>query len=320
VHISTKEIEQNLITHQIEKNEDITNLIYSPTTQLKSKQFSVTSSSIYSIHVENQNPITSHTARFRQKKQPISPSISVQINKNRYFYNEFLSFYLPFVTVHRIYQTVQTCGIHLQIQTVQNLSYILSFILFILDNIEQEENDESQYNFYPPTLINDSIETIIEEHKQTVGFYRIQPNRHVLIPHKITIDHSFSDQSHITINQHLSQSSINSFKSPLYSTTSMSLLDLNHNQHYLHEIESVQLLSSLVIRALQIHRQHARSIPGAFSADFTNILNVSQMQFNSSSIVHQRPTSRQYAHIQSNVQAKAIKEGIDFLEDIRKEN
>jgi len=138
------------------------------------------------------------------------------------------------------------------------------------------------------------------------------PPRRVLIPHKISMDNIFGDQSHIMINHYSSQSPMN-------------LSDLNHNQYQLNEVESIQLLSSVVIRSIQVHRQYERSIPGpSTSPSFTTALSVSQIPIRSSLSVHQstvnsssklpiigyqRPTSKQLTRIQSNVQAKATKEG-----------
>jgi hypothetical protein len=140
------------------------------------------------------------------------------------------------------------------------------------------------------------------------------PTRRVLVPNKVSMDNIFADQSHILIMNH---------HSPSCPTNSMNLSDLNNNQHQLKEVEFIQLLSSLVIRAIQVHRQHEKFIPGSFSTNFTNVISVSQMQLHSSTNVNssskvlpsvsQRPTTRQYARIQSNAQAKATREGIQFL-------
>ena len=131
------------------------------------------------------------------------------------------------------------------------------------------------------------------------------------------MDNIFGDQSHIIfVNQHFPQT-------PVCPTNSMSLSDLNHNQHQLKEVESVQLLSSLVIRAIQVHRQYEKFLPAAFPANFTNVISISQMQLHSSPnghssskglpTVNQRPTSRQFARIQSNIQAKATRDGTEFF-------
>ena len=129
------------------------------------------------------------------------------------------------------------------------------------------------------------------------------------------MDNLFVDQSHIITNQQSPQG-------PFCPTNSMSLSDLNQNQHHLQEVEFVQLLSSLVVRAIQVHRQYERFTLGIMPASFNNVLSISQMPLHSSSngnspsklppIVNQRPTSRQFARIQTNVQAKAAKEGIDL--------
>ncbi|CAF3948071.1 unnamed protein product [Rotaria sp. Silwood2] len=196
------------------------------------------------------------------------------------------------------------------------------------ETTEQKDIEEPQVNFFPEsqTFINnqeqfhDSIQTILEEHKQNVGFYRMLPNRRVLIPKKVSMGNVFCDHSHMIMNQDSSQSS-----SRVQNT--MNLSNLNHNQNQLNEVEFVQLLSSLVVRALQVHRQHEKIIPGSSLGNFANVLSISPMQIHSSSnvyqlhvssptklpyIIHQRPTSRQFAHIQSTAQKKAAKEGINI--------
>jgi hypothetical protein len=189
-----------------------------------------------------------------------------------------------------------------------------------LETNEPEESDQSRMIFFPipPSTvvieepINDPIQTVIDEHKQQVGFYRMTPNRPLLIPHKISMNNIFGDQSHIVIDQTVPQ--LTSFP-----TNTMNLLDLNHNQHHLNEVESVQLLSSLIIRAVQVHKQHEKFIPVPSSSNFTNVLNVSQMHLHSPSnfnsplklppILHERPTPRQLALILSDVQTKATNAG-----------
>jgi hypothetical protein len=209
----------------------------------------------------------------------------------------------------------------------KNRTLLLSTTLFILETIQQKEDNESELGYFPApqsTLVDQEqhniIETLIEEHRQTVGFYRIPPNRHVLIPHKITMDNIFGDQSHILINRH-------SIQFPKSSTNSMNLSDLNQNQYQLKEVEFVQLLSSLVIRAIQVHIQYEKFIPGLNAPTVNNALNVSPMPLNSSSNFQQstvnsssklpgsgsgRLTTRQFIRMQSNVQAKARKEGRDY--------
>lgn len=141
------------------------------------------------------------------------------------------------------------------------------------------------------------------------------PNRRVLVPHKISMDNILGDQSHILMNHFSSQ-------------TPMNLSDLNHNQYHLNEVEFVQLLSSLVIRALQVHRQYEKFLPSSNTSNLTNALSVSPVQLHSSTsfqqssvftssrlppIGHQRPASKQFARMQSNIQAKAAREGMDCI-------
>ncbi|CAF2912384.1 unnamed protein product [Rotaria sp. Silwood2] len=204
------------------------------------------------------------------------------------------------------------------------------------ETIEQKDIEEPQVNFFPESqaFINnqeqfhDSIQTILEEHKQNVGFYRMLPNRRVLIPKKVSMGNVFCDHSHMIMNQDSSQSS-----SRVQNT--MNLSNLNHNQNQLNEVEFVQLLSSLVVRALQVHRQHEKIIPGSSLGNFANVLSISPMQIHSSSnvyqlhvssptklpyIIHQRPTSRQFAHIQSTAQKKAAKEVLKSQGTLNSEN
>ncbi|CAF2687583.1 unnamed protein product [Rotaria sp. Silwood2] len=204
------------------------------------------------------------------------------------------------------------------------------------ETTEQKDIEEPQVNFFPEsqTFINnqeqfhDSIQTILEEHKQNVGFYRMLPNRRVLIPKKVSMGNVFCDHSHMIMNQDSSQPS-----SRVQNT--MNLSNLNHNQNQLNEVEFVQLLSSLVVRALQVHRQHEKIIPGSSLGNFANVLSISPMQIHSSSnvyqlhvssptklpyIIHQRPTSRQFAHIQSTAQKKAAKEVLKSQGTLNSEN
>jgi hypothetical protein len=132
-------------------------------------------------------------------------------------------------------------------------------------------------------------------------------SRHVLIPHKVSIDDIFGDESHIIINRGFIG------QSPHCLTNSMSLSDFNHNQYHLNEVESVQLLSSLVIRSIQVQKQYERILPEALSPlPLRTSLNRS---FSSKlpSLGSQRPTTRQLARIHSTVQAKATREGRNFL-------
>lgn len=183
--------------------------------------------------------------------------------------------------------------------------------------MEQKENYENYIPVPQSTVISDQqmydpVQTMLEEHKQTVGFYRMVPNRRVLVPHKVSMDNILGDQSHILVNHYPSSSPMN-------------LSDFNYNQYQLNEVEFVQLLSSLVIRAIQVHRQYEKFLPGTTSSNFTHALSVSPVHLHSSTsfqqsivinssrlpsiIGHQRPTSRQFTRMQSNIQAKATREG-----------
>ena len=140
------------------------------------------------------------------------------------------------------------------------------------------------------------------------------PPRRILIPHKISMENILTNHSHLIINHY----------SPSPPRHSMNLSDFSYNQHQLIEVEAVQLLSSLVIRAIQVHRQYEQSVPGANPTNFTTALNVSQAPLHSSSSVQQvnpslklpnlgvqRPTARQFIQMQSNIHAKATREGED---------
>jgi hypothetical protein len=150
------------------------------------------------------------------------------------------------------------------------------------------------------------------------------PNRRVLIPHKISFDDIFTDQSHITVDRKTP------LRSTLYSTNTMHLSDLNRNKRHLQEVEFVQLLSSLVIRSIQIHKRYERFIPGPFStntsslSNFTDALTISQMQLHSSMNLQQngfympnklppiivpRPSSAEIVRMQSDVQTRAKRTG-----------
>jgi len=309
---------------------------FSTTPSLSSSMTSVRPSIRVEIN-EKHNSVTSHVPRSRkertsiqttrQNKQPISPTktpVPDQPNKKRYFYKEIFLIKFSYFSSSFIRNNTNMRDSYVKQTGIKtNLNLSLSIILFLLESINQQENNESEINYFPvpqSTLINqeqvhDPIEKIIEEHNQTIGFYRMIPNRRVLIPHKISMDNILADQSHIIINQYTSQSPMN-------------LSDLNHNQYQLNEVEFIQLLSSLVIRGVQVHKQYEKFTPGLNSTSFTNVLNVSQMHLRSSSnsqqsminsssklplIAHQQPTARQLARMQSNIQAKATREGKHFL-------
>jgi hypothetical protein len=159
----------------------------------------------------------------------------------------------------------------------------------------------------------------------------MMPNRPVLIPHKITFDDIFADQSHKTIDQsHMTLDRKTPVRSLSRATSNMQLSDLNRNKHHLQEVEFVQLLSSLVIRAIQVHKKHERFIPGPYSTyadsytSFTDALNISQMRLYSPtsldqanffvppilpSIGRNRPSSAQIARMKSDVHTRAKRTG-----------
>ena len=170
--------------------------------------------------------------------------------------------------------------------------------------------------------VHDSTEQILEEHQQIVGFYRMPPNRPMLVPHKVSMSNILGDQLHTISHQNTLQSS-----SRVHNT--MNLSDLNYNRRHLNESEFVQLISSLAVRAIQIHKQYDKFIPNSVSKNFTNSLNISSIPLNSSSKLNQfnvnpltklpylisnkRSTPRQVDYIQSIAQTKATKEGTVLL-------
>lgn len=174
--------------------------------------------------------------------------------------------------------------------------------------------------------INEAVEKIIDENKSAVGYYRLLPNRRVLVPNKISMSGTLCDQTHIIAEQN--ESTTGSRPNNL-----MNLFDLKNNQRRLNEVEFVQLLSSLVVRALQVHRQHEMLVPGSFSGNFANVLNISPMHIHAGSkiyrtntnpsqklpnLLHQRPTSRQLGQIQLSARKKAAKEG-NFIQSNSRE-
>jgi hypothetical protein len=151
----------------------------------------------------------------------------------------------------------------------------------------------------------------------------MMPNRRVLVPHKISFNDIFGDQSHLTVDRKTP------LRSTLNATSTMHLSDLNRNKNHLHEVEFVQLLSSLVIRSIQVHRKHDRFIPGLLTADtnstdFTDALTISQIQLHSLTnssqsnfympnklppIVQQRPSSAQISRMKSDAHSRATRAG-----------
>lgn len=152
----------------------------------------------------------------------------------------------------------------------------------------------------------------------------MNPNRPVLIPHKISFDAILTDQVHITINRRSSSQLTG------VSSTKMHITDLNRNKSRLHKVEFEQLLSSLVIRSIQVHKQYERFIPGLLTpetnslVDFTDALSISQMQLHPSANLYQssfyipkklppiepkRPSSAEAARMKSEAHSTAARTG-----------
>jgi len=215
-------------------------------------------------------------------------------------------------------------------QTKRYFHFRLYIYLFFFFRLESVDDISSQVYTSTEILhepLSDPIQSILDEHKRSLGYFRIMPNRRVLIPHKVSFDNILGDQSHITVDR----------KTP-YLTTSqfastMQLSDLNRNRRHLQEVEFVQLLSSLVIRSVQIHKKYDRFIPGSFLnpndsyTAFTNALSISQMQLHSPLNVDQgnfyssscypklfkeRSTAEGIARMKSDAQLKAKRTGINL--------
>ncbi|CAM4966214.1 unnamed protein product, partial [Rotaria socialis] len=192
-----------------------------------------------------------------------------------------------------------------------------------------EENKDNE----PPSTENDKqkvtdpIQSIIDEHKRNFGYFRVLPNRRVLVPHKISFDDAFSDQIHLTVDRR-SSSEFTSVTS-----SSMQLTDFNRNKRHLYDVEFVQLLSSLVIRSIQLHRRNEKCIPGSEVLEsssvisFTDALSISQMQLHSSTnlppasffmqkklppIEPRRPSSAEAARMKSDALNRATRIGVNL--------
>ena len=188
----------------------------------------------------------------------------------------------------------------------------------------QQNNDMQHGSFFDP------VQTITDEHKHNFGYYRMHPNRQILVPHKISLGDVFGDQSHMTVDRRSSHRPTSNMNS------SMQLSDLNQNRRKLREVESMQLLSSLVIRSIQVHRKHVPFIPGSMvnnmdsASSFADALAISQMHLHSSSfngfpqpsfqsanrlppIIRRRPSSAQAARDRSDATTRVARAGLKQL-------
>ena len=195
---------------------------------------------------------------------------------------------------------------------------------------EQRKREEASLAHFHPELIDgsyvDPIDTMLDHHRRDNGVFRPRRDRPILIPHKISLGDVFGDQSHLTIDRkypnrppsHVSNVS-----------NSMQLLDLNQNKRHLRDVESVQLLSSLVVRAIQVHRKYVPFVPGSMmtfendsSSTFADALTISQMQLHSSSlatglghrlppIVRPRPSSAEAARMTHEAAARGARAGVN---------
>ena len=186
---------------------------------------------------------------------------------------------------------------------------------------QSRQNDGMQNGSY-----FDPVQTMTDEHKRQFGYFRMRPNRPLLIPHKISFGDVFGDQAHMTVDRRPSHRSTSRMN------TSMQLADLTENKQQLSDVESMQLLSSMVIRAIQVHRKHEPFIPGALtnmtdsSSNFADALAISQMHLHSSSlngfqqssfqlpnrlppIIRRRPSSAQASRDRADAMTRAARAG-----------
>ncbi|CAF1143690.1 unnamed protein product [Adineta ricciae] len=201
---------------------------------------------------------------------------------------------------------------------------------------KQNNDDDEDIGFNTNLPVNteptiDPIQSIIDDHKRHDGYYRMIPKRPILVPHKVTLGDVFGDQLHIILDRTTPNQPPPTATAE--ATTTMHLSDLNRNKHHLHEVEFVQLLSSLMIRGIQLHRRHKRVIPGPFTSNassldnFNNPLTISQVhlhpftdpqQTNSTTslqlptIYKPRRSASEIARIRADAQTKAMREGINL--------
>ena len=126
--------------------------------------------------------------------------------------------------------------------------------------------------------VNESIQALMDEHKQNVNFHRMMSNRRLLIPNKVSMNGLIGDQAHIVVDKDL-----------IFAVNPMSLSDLDENQKHLNSVEAKHLLSSLVVRAIQVQQQHGTLPLESGAKRFDQVLNVSPMALHSSTTLNTHP-------------------------------
>lgn len=193
-----------------------------------------------------------------------------------------------------------------------------------LEMNEQRKRDEAMQSLHRPDLLDgsffDPIDTLLDHHRRDHGFYRPRRDRPILVPHKISIGDVFGDQTHLTVDRKYPSRPLSHGSQP------MQLSDLSQNKRHLRDVESVQLLSSLVVRSIQVHRKYVPFVPGSLSLDtdststFADALTISQMQLHSSSlgpglghrlppIVRPRPSSAESQRRKADAETRAERAG-----------
>ena len=123
--------------------------------------------------------------------------------------------------------------------------------------------------------VNESIQALMEEHKRNVNFHRMMSNRRLLIPNKVSMNGLMGDQAHIVVDKDL-----------IFAVNPMNLSDLDENQEHLNGVEAKHLLSSLVVRAIQVQQQHGKLPSESGTTGFGQVLNVSPMALHSSTTLN----------------------------------
>ncbi|CAF0778709.1 unnamed protein product [Adineta steineri] len=261
------------------------------------------------IEITEKPKPTTHTSN-EQSKARREPSPSIQPSRSRKQPSNPLEQYNPIPI--KITVSDQSTG---------------KRIVLLPNNTNTDDSYTNQNDNNFPTYQEqpiDPIQSIIDDHKRHDGYYRMIPKRPVLVPHKVSLGGLFGDQTHIIPNRQI----------PVPSTTNtMHLSDLNNNKRHLNKVEFVQLLSSLMIRAITLHRRHERLIPGLFSSNvnssdgFTEALTISQMRLHSSldpyqtnsfisnrlpTIYQRGRSSFEITRIKSDAQTRATREGINL--------